>query len=79
MWDGLGQYKEVYSAKFSFVFHLKMSVKDDQRANTTNSMGLLTCEVLGAMVIWERKKRVFSMPFVDKGDKLLTWCSKLAL
>lgn len=79
MWDGLSRYKEVYPARFSFVFYLKMSVKDDQRANTTNSVGLLTCEVLGAMVIYDRKKRVFSMPFVDKGDKLLTWCSKPAL
>lgn len=75
LWSGLSQYKELYPARLSFVLHWEISVRDGQNANTTNSIGLLTCEFWGTMVIYVRKKEVFSMPFVDKGDKHLTSCS----
>lgn len=38
----LSQYKELYSSSFSFVLQMKVSVRTDQSANTTNSMGPLT-------------------------------------
>lgn len=40
--DGLSQNKELYSARLSFVLQMKVSVRDDQSANTTNTMGPLT-------------------------------------
>lgn len=79
LWDGLSQYKELYPARLSFVLRLEISVRDNQSTNTASSMGLLTCEFLDTVVIYSRKKGVFSMPFVDTGDKHLTWCSKLIL
>lgn len=44
LWSGLSQYKEIYPARLSFVLHWEISVRDGQNANTTNSIGLLTCE-----------------------------------
>lgn len=52
LWDGLSQYKELYPARLSFVLHLEISVRGDQSANITNSMGLLTCDSLGTLVIY---------------------------
>lgn len=37
--DGLSQYKELYPSSFSFVLQMKVSVRADQSANTTNPMG----------------------------------------